>query len=271
MSEEPASTSAAPTGSHNQSVLRATTILRCFVDHGEGQTLSELARRTGISVSATHRILQTLVAGGILRREESTDRYLPGIVLLALAGVTYATEGLEPHAQMLREIADRVGESASLAIRDDTCAVVLLSAESSQRLRFSHRPGTRVPLHSSPLGHALLAASQRSASEEVRSLLPLAPIGPGHDVDPSDLTERIEEVRAVGHAIGEELPWPGVRAVAVAFPPNPAIVGGDPMVLAVHAPAHRLDDERGEQIVALLGDVAAQLAGVPTRSHGADR
>lgn len=251
---------AGASGSHNQSVLRAVAVLRCFADGARGQTLSELARRTGISVSSTHRILQTLVAGGVLRRDERSDRYVPGIVLLALAGSTYAAAGYGPLLQVLTDVVARTGESASLAVRDGDCAVVLLAVESPQQLRFGHVPGTRVPLHGSPLGLALLAASRRPAADEVRDLVPLAPFESGA-VTPDELAERVEEVRGAGHASGAELPWPGAWTVAVPVPASVHRAG--PVAIGVHGPASRLDDDRVREVTALLEEVAIQLATVP--------
>lgn len=80
--------SGSPKAAHNQSVMRAVAIIRCFLDSPDGATLSELSRRTGTHVSTVYRILQSLTAGGVLRRDD--ERYYPGTVLLALAGATFS-------------------------------------------------------------------------------------------------------------------------------------------------------------------------------------
>lgn len=245
---------------HNQSVLRAVALLRCFVDRADGQTLTELSRRTGINVSTAYRILQTLIAGGLLRREPDSERYVPGIVLLGLAGSAFATAGYGPALDVLRGLAARTGESASLAVRDGSCAVVLLTAESEQQLRFAHQPGARLPLHTTAMGHALLAAGDAPLDEAVRELLPLERVTRRTLVEPKRLTNALAAVRARGFAAADEEPWEGVRSVAMSIP-GPA--GTPAVAIGVHGPATRLTPAHEDDIVTALRDVAGLVAALP--------
>ena len=67
-----------------QSVERALAVLRCLGAAGDDLGVSELATRTGLAVSTTHRLLQALRADGIVEQDERTHRYHLGAGLVAL-------------------------------------------------------------------------------------------------------------------------------------------------------------------------------------------
>jgi IclR family acetate operon transcriptional repressor len=253
---EPASQKAA----HNQSVMRAVAIIRCFLDSPDGATLSELSRRTGTHVSTVHRILQTLTAGGVLRRDESNERYFPGTVLLALAGATFSSSGFGSASQVLGAVAERTGESVSLGIRDVDCVVVLLVAESSNALRFGHRAGSRVPLHASSMGKALIAFGGRPAEVELAGLDHLERLTPRTIVRAGALGKDIAATVERGYAVSDGEMFVGVRSIAV-----PVASGSGPaaVALGLQGPAARFTAERDAELVAVLRETAEVLARLP--------
>lgn len=74
----------APGASGAQSVERALAVLRCLGSASDDLGVSELAARTGLTVSTTHRLLQALRADGIVDQDERTHRYHLGAALVAL-------------------------------------------------------------------------------------------------------------------------------------------------------------------------------------------
>jgi IclR family acetate operon transcriptional repressor len=246
---------------HNQSVMRAVALIRCFVDSSDGVTLSELARRTSTHVSTAHRILQTLVAGGILRRDPGTELYLPGPVLLALAGATFSAAGLGPVADVLETVSQQTGESASIGIRDGDCVVVLLSAESPQQLRFGHVAGARLPIHASAMGRALLAFGPEPIDGAVRSLGLLEPPTPRTPTAAAELEGALLEIALNRFAVADEAQHVGVRSIGVpvARPGSPAQAA-----LSVQGPATRLTPDRYAEIAAILEQAADLVATLPS-------
>jgi IclR family acetate operon transcriptional repressor len=247
--------------SHNQSVMRAVALIRCFVDSSDGVTLSELARRTSTHVSTAHRILQTLVAGGILRRDRGTELYLPGPVLLALAGATFSSAGLGPVADVLDTVSQQTGESASIGIRDGNCVVVLLSAESPQQLRFGHVAGARLPIHSSAMGRALLAFGGEPIDRVVHDLGVLEPLTSRTPTAPAELERALLEIAVHRFAVVDEEQHVGVKSLGV-----PVARRGSPAqaALSVQGPATRLTPDRYPEIVAVLERAADLVVTLPS-------
>jgi IclR family acetate operon transcriptional repressor len=227
---------------HIRAVLRAVALMQCFVDEPGGQTLSELARRTDISVSTAHRLLATLTAGGVLRRIEGEERYAPGALLLALAATASGHGGLTEAAHRLTRITADTGESTSLAMRDGDCAVVLLNVPSHRALRAVDRPpGTRVPIHASALGKALIAVSKQPIPWAVRDLGALKPLTPSTITDPDALITDLIATRQRGWASADGEQDEGVRSIAVATPADEARPA---LAIGVHGPAERIDEHR---------------------------
>src|SRR5437763_5480847 len=124
-----------------QSVARASAALAAVVDSPDGLTTTEVARHTGLTVSTAHRLAHTLAAGDLLCRDVNSERFLPGPVLLRLARKTLRASGVPEAADVLKELADRTGETASIGMRRGDEVLVLLSVPSTRPLRYTGQPG----------------------------------------------------------------------------------------------------------------------------------
>ena len=76
-----------------QSVERALAVLRCFEGAAGDLGVSEIAARTGLSVSTAHRLTRALCAGGLLAQDSRTERYQLGPLLVVL-GMQFFALGL---------------------------------------------------------------------------------------------------------------------------------------------------------------------------------
>lgn len=202
---------------HNQSVLKAIALIGCFVESGDGKTLSELARRTGVNVSTAYRILRTLTATGVLYRHPGEERYVAGPLLLALAGATQGSAGFGRLMDVLRDLAGETGASTSLGVRDGACLVVVFAAPAPGGNRFEHRPGKRINIQCSAMGKAVLAfGAQDDLPARVAGLGVLRPETPHSLTDPAALAEELIAVRRRGYAIARSEHTIGVTSLAVA-------------------------------------------------------
>ncbi|MEU8530480.1 helix-turn-helix domain-containing protein [Streptomyces sp. NPDC048629] len=72
-------------GTRSTAAEKVLTVLLAFAPDGRPRGVSDLARRTGLSKSTTHRMLCVLVAFGLVQRED--ERYGPGAGIAELAGL----------------------------------------------------------------------------------------------------------------------------------------------------------------------------------------
>jgi IclR family acetate operon transcriptional repressor len=223
-----------------RTLLRGLAILEALAS-SHGLNLSEVARKTRLPVSTTHRLLETLRRRGFVQPLEDS-RYRVGLrafeVGMGFLRGQHLTEAARP---AMVELVDRVRETANLAVRDGGEAVYVLQVESDRMLRLFAQPGARHPLYCTGVGKVLLAWEPE---EQVRALLGPGPL-PRYTL------------RARGYAVDREEREVGVRCVAA---PVRDLHGRVVAALSVSAPASRLPHRRIPQVAATVVAAAREVS-----------
>jgi IclR family transcriptional regulator, acetate operon repressor len=249
-----------PSGSRSrsgaQSVERALDVLRCFETASGDLGVTEIAGRTGLSVSTAHRLTRALCAGGLLVQDPRTERYQLGPALVVLGRRAQDQLGYARALPTLEALAGKTGESVNLGIRSGLEVLVVLDVASPQPLRFAQAPGSRVAIHASAMGKCLLAfAADRTAS--VRAMGELSRFTDRTLADRAALEADLAAIRQRGWALNDEERNVGVRAIAA-----PVLDRGGVAVaaVAVQGPSLRLADARLDELAALLVETTRTLA-----------
>ncbi|MDC0773192.1 IclR family transcriptional regulator domain-containing protein [Streptomyces sp. HD] len=199
-----------------ESLARGLTVLTAF---GEGRaelTLTDVAQATGLSRATARRALITYEYLGLVRPSGNRGFALtPRVLSLGFPPLsrTSLDRIATPH---LAELADRVHESASLAVLTPAGDEIQYTARAatSRVMSVNITIGTRLPAYATSLGRVLLAdlpAGERQLGPHGE----LRPLTPRTITDPSALTAVLEEVRERGYALVDEELEAGLRSVAV--------------------------------------------------------
>ena len=235
-----------------QSVERALDLLEAL-EPGLPLGVSDIARRAGLPTGTAHRLLATLVARGYVRRDAGR-RYAPGPAALRLAD--HAQRELaalaRPH---LARLVDRVGETANLAILEGAHMVYVAQAPSPHTLRIFAAVGRRVPVHSTAVGKAVLAAMPPRERARVVEQLDLTPPTPAAVSGPAELESALERVSAEGYALDDEEQEAGVRCVGVVVP-RPGLYAA----VSVSGPSERFTLEAARSAAPLVREAAEARA-----------
>lgn len=238
-----------------KTVTNAMTVLRAFGDQGEWG-VSELARALDMNKSVVHRLLNTLVAGGMLERTAGGGTYGIGVELIRIA------RQAERHNPMIRvahayleELATATGDSCTLAVLRNRRGLYADVVAGTQRLRFSVEVGESLQLHAGAGGKALLAYQSDAFIDEILAD-DLEAYTESTITDPDKLREELAEIRAAGYAFSDSEVTPGTRSVAAAVRDND---GRAVATLIVTAVAARMPDARLEEFGALLSGAARRL------------
>jgi len=243
-------------GPEIQSVARASAVLGVVVDSGDGLTTTEIAKATGLTVSTVHRLAHTLVAGNLLCRDAGSERFLPGPLLLRLARKALGASGVPEAADVLKELADRTGETASIGMRRGDEVLVLLSVPSTRALRYIGRPGARVPLLESAIGCAIVAFGTDPVRQAAEVLSRTGAAGPESWAAEVDLLA----TQFRGYAVLDDPHDPSLRAVAA------PVVGASEHVrmgVEIQGPTSRLPEERLDELGSVVRSAADALEGLP--------
>ncbi|PHP28665.1 IclR family transcriptional regulator domain-containing protein [Limimaricola cinnabarinus] len=177
-------------------------------------SVAETATRTGLDRATARRCLLTLVAGGYAAHDGKYFTLTPRVLRLGMAAL--ATLPLAQIVQpWLDQLSERVGQSASIAIRDDTEIVYLARAAQRRVMSIGLMPGSRLPAHCTSLGRVLLAALPEPQARALVERSDLAPRTALSLTDPEEIMARVAQARRDGFAIIDQEVEIGLRSIAV--------------------------------------------------------
>ncbi len=138
-------------------VARALDVLEGFKD-SEEVSLRDISKRAGLNKSRAFRLLYTLSERGYVERTMDGQRYKLGLKLFEHA--TKFRRDLKRIAQpFMRQLHVRFNETINLAVLHNGEVLYVELLESSRPFRMSAMIGSRMPIHSTALGKAMLAHS----------------------------------------------------------------------------------------------------------------
>jgi len=142
----------------SQTLARGLSILSELRDAPDGLSVAELARALGLPRAIVTRLLATFEQARYVERMGSRS-YRLGPELIAL-GKAVRSDLREIAATVLRSLAEKVGATVVLVMRDGDHAVVISVVEPLHTdLRLSFRLGSRHRLHQGAEGMAILAGN----------------------------------------------------------------------------------------------------------------
>jgi IclR family transcriptional regulator, KDG regulon repressor len=240
---------------HVEAVLAALDILECFLSAPELAT-KDLVAATGFTRNRVMRLAGTLAHRGFLVSDE-TGAYRTGPKVFALSRVFERHHGILPLVRpLLREIALRTGESATLYVREGLERAVLAREEGTHSIRQAISEGQRMELHAGAAGKVILAYSPPELVETVLSKTGLPRRTATTITSKPRLMQELKTIRACGYGVsfGER----AADAVAVAVPVlgyEDELVGA----LAVAGPVSRFTPEVRQAHAKRLQAVASKL------------
>lgn len=177
-------------------------------------TLSEVARRTGLSPATARRSLTTLAHLGYVR--QINGRYLLGARILSLGSAylrsSAAGEILEPE---LHKLAAQFGDSAGIAILAGVNVLYVAYSCNSRGVRPVAGAGVTFPAMPTSLGRVLLAGQPDRELEEWFRLARFEKHTELTETDPRRLRAIIKRVRMKGFATIRDELFYGVTSLAV--------------------------------------------------------
>ncbi|WP_369170032.1 IclR family transcriptional regulator C-terminal domain-containing protein [Streptomyces sp. R28] len=244
-----------------ESLARGLTVLTAF---GEGRaelTLTDVARATGLARATARRALITYEHLGLVRQSGNRGFTLtPRVLSLGYPPLsrTSLSQIATPH---LAELADRVHESASLAVLTPSGEEIqyMARAATSRVMSVNITIGTRLPAYATSLGRVLLADVPPGERRLATALGELHPLTPRTITDPSALATMLEEVRERGYALVDEELEEGLRSVAVPVRDRTGRVVAAVNV-AMHA-ARRSVEECVREVLPELVETAGRVEG----------
>ncbi len=217
--------------------------------------LEDITKASGLSRSATHRMLTSLVAGRYLSQQPDHTYHL-GIKLLELGTKAEATISLPDTVQaILADVARTTQDTTHLGILTGNDVLYLAKARGHRGIEMASRPGARLRAQNTAMGKALLA--QLSNDEAVKAFDTAAIATPRSIQDAEAFRTVLDRARANGYALDDQENELGITCVAIAIPD---LLGTVAAAVSISAPSVHMTQERIDSLVALLKDVQPELS-----------
>jgi IclR family pca regulon transcriptional regulator len=197
-----------------QSLERGLAVLRSFDADHPAATLSDVARRTGLTRAGARRLLRTLGTLGYVRSDGRLFSLTPRVLELGYAYLSSMSlpEIAEPH---LEHLAAELHESASVSVLDGTDIVYVARVATSRIMRVAITVGTRFPAHCTSMGRVLLGALPPDRLDAYLASADLERRTRYTITDPQELRAELARAAARGHALVDQELEEGLRSLAV--------------------------------------------------------
>lgn len=252
-----------PASPNVAALARGLEILRCFSAREPRLSHRELAAYTGLPKSTVSRLTKTLVELGYLRHDKKERQYFVGPSVLALGYSALSNLRVADIARpSMQALADATGALVSLATRDRLSMLYLEACSSDATMTLRMGRGVRMPILTTSIGRAFLAALPGQEREYLVSALQQKDDGAVSREDLAALKREVRRFEEDGYclSIGE---WNAdVNAAATS-------IGGrgdtDLIVISISGPSFiithdLLTNELIPRLMNLSGHIAKQLS-----------
>jgi IclR family pca regulon transcriptional regulator len=243
-----------------QSLAKGFQVIEAFTSDEPELVLADVARRTGLDKGTTFRLLNTLVLLGYVEKVDDTRRFRLTLKCLDIGFNAIARSDLRAQSRpILRGLVGELNEAASLGVLDGSDIVYVERIQAGLvRLGVDVRIGSRAPVYSTAIGHAILAYMPKSTQIEVLEAQPRPRRTETTITDLNALLRRLKQVKSTGYAVSNQ---ENVSGLCVLAAPVLDLDGAPLAAVSVAAPTMRLSASEFARVgVEPLLKAAAQLS-----------
>ena len=244
-----------------RALAKGLAVIEAFDARSPSMTLSEVAKKTGLSRGTARRLLLTLVELGYAGFDGKHFSLQPRALNLGFAYL-HSRSLWQLGQPYMVQLVERVHESCSIAVLDGVEIVYVARVPTAARIMSINLGiGTRLPAFATSMGRVLLAGL---GAEELHRLLeqtsPLPRYTPKTITDPVALLREIELVRRQGWALVDQELETGLRSIAA-----PIVDGSGRAAAALNIGTHasRWPIQRlMQEVLPPLKQTAASISGL---------
>ncbi len=241
-----------------RSLERGLHILEAFDGGPNGMTLSEAAKRTGLSRATARRLLHTLTGMGYLKSDGNLFVLQPRILTLSHAFLSSVavTDLMMPHMEQVIEGSLHVSSSAS--VLDDTDVIFVCGVPAKGFVRTSMTVGLQFPAPLTATGRAMMAQMPVEEMEDILDRSALTQLTPRTITDRKQLHDIVTEATKKGYATNDGGLDLTIKSVAV-----PVFSRDNHCFASISISCHNMDielDELVEQFLPRLRSAADSIS-----------
>lgn len=238
-----------------KSVMKAFLIMEELDKVGE-LSISELSERLLMDKATVHRLVNTIKCAGFVYQNEENKKYSNSFKLLAMGNRVVDRTGIKHiSTQMIKDLAEKTGETINLGVRVGNHIVYVDKRESNSTIKVGLGIGVRVPSYCSGMGKAILAFTSDDVLQHILDSTSYQKFTEKSITDKSMILEEFQKIRERGYAIDDEEYVIGLVCLAA---PIFDYHGNPVAAISVSSPKYRYDEGKHLHLYSNLVVDAAQ-------------
>ena len=202
-------------GAARSVVAKLVPLLEAVAAAGEGISVREIARSTGIDRSAVSRLFKQLEDLDMVEQSALSGRFLPGPRLLSMSQMLNRRGWLERVAlPVLQDLVEQFDETVYLIVREFDQVRYQERIECRQAIRYVIELGDTSPLHVGAAGRAVLMGLPRADLDDYLNRADMRPFTGETVTSPESIRTMADEDRARGYAVSLGERTEGGRGIA---------------------------------------------------------
>lgn len=197
-----------------EALAKGLAIIEAFDSESPEMSLSEVARKVGLSPAAARRALITLSALGYVSQSAKRFHLTPKVMTLA-SGFYFSARIDEVLQPRVTEIVTRFGDASSVGALSGSDVIYVAHYSVQRARRAAAVVGARYPAYATSMGRILLAGQSTDALETYLEQLDPQPLTSRTCIDRGALRAAIDQARADGYATTVDQLDYGITALAV--------------------------------------------------------
>ena len=235
--------------SANRTLQRGLNMLELLAEHPDGLELHEIATALELPKSSAHNLVQTLLAAKYVRLTPAARYQLTLKTFEVGSAAVQAMDVTQVLRQYMLKVFAECNETMHCGVLSGEKVLYIDKMESTRSIRMASHVGILMPLHTTAMGKAFLAAMDDQQARRLIGDKPLERLTDNTVTDPGALLQQLAEIRQRGWAVEVEENAESVCCLGV------AICGrdGQPVyALSISVPAFRMTGELSDQYGPLL-------------------
>ena len=196
------------------SLSRGLKLLVKIREASKSMGLSEISRSMGFNKATTYRLLVTLERLKFVEKD-SDGRYRIGMNALHVGSGYSKLAKREKIREIMRELVNETKHTAALSVVEDNAALFIEMLDGVGRVKVTIEAGSRVPVHASASGKAILSELDELELRQRFSGQKLKRLTPKTITSIDRFIAELSMVRKRGFALNEEESTPGLCSLAV--------------------------------------------------------
>lgn len=241
-----------------QALERGITILQYLAESGGSASVTVIAERLELPLSTTFRLLKTLENADFIYQDAQLGLWNIGLELFSVGSSYLRNSDVITVARPLtRRLMLLAGETANLAICNSAEAVLINQCECKSLVRMCAPLGSRLPLHASGAGKALLYSLDEQEALELIMRKGLKIFTPNTLGSFNLLRKDLIESAEHGYTVDREEHALGLNCIASAiFNQNHDVVAS----VSISGPSTRVTPERFDELGELVKTTAQDIS-----------